>query len=160
MKAGVLKAAAVAGGCGLLAVLAWTHLPGRQRTPPSDQQETPTATAPKDDEQPAQPKTRGVAVGIDAVWSQQAWPGTRVDILWVRDPKSPESHPERIVENVLVLTLDGDTDRDGEPANRITVDVTAEQAERLRRAQKVGWLRALARPLGIPDPVGRQDTKD
>jgi hypothetical protein len=156
MKAGVLKAIVIVGGCGLFAFLPWAHQPGRQTTPPPEQKAAQPAPSPQEDGQAAPPKARGVAVRIVAVGSQYAWPGTRVDVFWARAPRSPNPHHEVIAKNVLVLTMDGLAEHDSETANIITVDVTAEQAERLKRLSKVGWLRAFPRPLAEGEPDGRE----
>ncbi len=95
------------------------------------------------------PQTRRVVVRIDAVWSVYAVPGKLVEIVWVRNPKSPRPYYERIVEKVRVRTHEGfGSVDDHEPTDRITIEVTAEQAERLKQIAKIGWLRALPIPEG------------
>jgi hypothetical protein len=143
MRGKAIKLAALTGGCALLVLVFWVGRPNRQKsaspTPP-----VPGSVVAEDVARPSDhPRARGGVTRIEAVWSQYALPGWRVDIWWTPDPQSPKPRYERIIDETVVLTLEGYGDSDGEPTNIITVDLTSEQAERLNRLPKAGWLRAL-----------------
>jgi hypothetical protein len=147
MRGKAIKLAALTGGCALLVLVFWVGRPNRQKGA-SPTLPVPASVIAEDVARPSDhPKARGGGTRIEAVWSQYALPGWRVDICRTPDPRSPKPRYERIVDDTVVLTLEGYGDSDGEPTNIITVDLTPEQAERLNRLPKTGWLRAFAKPV-------------
>lgn len=70
-------------------------------------------------------------------------PADRVDVLVTRRPDGQEPMTDIVMQNIKVLGIDQDIDKDGgkpKLARAVTVEVTPEQAQKLALAQEVGQL--------------------
>jgi pilus assembly protein CpaB len=115
-----------------------------------------------------QPGFRAVTVGVDSVSGTAGliWPGDRVDVILTQsmdDAKLPAGHrvaAETVLQAVRVIAIDrllvqGADSATPEPkgAQTVTLEVTAEQAERVQVATRIGRLSLTVRPAdqaGMP----------
>jgi pilus assembly protein CpaB len=103
-----------------------------------------------------EPDTRAVAVGVDAVTGVAGliWPGDRVDVILTQEmehsvaPLARRVISETVLTNVRVIAVDQDIVRStpatgtsgSHVARTVTLQVVADQAERLTIAQQLGHL--------------------
>jgi pilus assembly protein CpaB len=117
---------------------------------------------------------RAVTVGVDSVSGTAGliWPGDRVDVILTQSMSDASLPPgrrvaaETVLQNVRVIAIDrllvqGAVAGAPEPASAstVTLEVTAEQAERVQVAERIGRLsltvRAADQPQGQPhQPAG------
>jgi pilus assembly protein CpaB len=109
------------------------------------------------------PGTRAVSVGVDPVTGVAGliWPGDRVDVILTQKIDAPNAPPSRqllsrtILTNLRVIAVDqqivegasGDEKSAGRLARTVTLEVSAEQAEKLAVAQRLGFLSLAIRAL-------------
>ncbi|HLJ97273.1 MAG TPA: Flp pilus assembly protein CpaB [Gemmataceae bacterium] len=102
---------------------------------------------------------RAVALNVNAasIVGGFVLPHSHVDILSVITGKDGESSAKIILQNILVLAVDQNSnrpdDRSAIVASTVTVQVTPEQAERLALAQKMGTLSLSLRSFGDDDKI-------
>jgi pilus assembly protein CpaB len=107
------------------------------------------------------PGMRAVTVGVDAVSGTAGliWPGDRVDVILTQSmddaglPAGRRVAAETVLQNVRVIAIDrllvqgavsGTPDPQG--ARTVTLEVTAQQAERVQVAARIGRLSLTVRP--------------
>jgi pilus assembly protein CpaB len=94
----------------------------------------------------------GIKVNIESIAGGfAALPLSRVDIISVLRRGDDDSLSQTILENVLVLAADDQTqrnDKNAMPANTVTVALTPDDAELVMLAQEMGTLRLVLRPDG------------
>jgi pilus assembly protein CpaB len=102
-----------------------------------------------------------IKVNIDTVVAGFVLPNSRVDVInTVRGEKEPYS--QTILQNMLVLGIDGIDQRDPEKKNivssTVTLAVTPEEAMKLSLAQQMGELRLVLRPPDDTEKVNLKPT--
>ena len=122
------------------------------------------------------PNMRAITVGVDAVTGAAGliWPGDRVDLLLTQtlDERVAALSRRVVVETVLhdvrVIAVDqqltqgaagANAGPDGKVARTVTLEVTAEQAERVAVAQQLGRLSLTIRAMAVDTaepPPGRR----
>jgi pilus assembly protein CpaB len=95
----------------------------------------------------------GLSVNAERMVGGFVLPHSHVDIVSViTNEQSRETTSKIILQNVLVLAVDQtnvrDSDKPAMVASTVTVQVTAEQAERLELAKKLGTISLILRPFG------------
>jgi pilus assembly protein CpaB len=118
-----------------------------------------------------EPNTRAVSVGVDAVTgvSGLIWPGDRVDVILTQEmdhsvaPLARRILSETVLTNVRVIAVDQDIVRSiapdaatvGHVARTVTLQVAADQAERVAIAQQLGHLALAIRAIdNLQGPIG------
>jgi pilus assembly protein CpaB len=117
---------------------------------------------------------RAVTVAVDAVTGTAGliWPGDRVDVILTQTmddatlPAGRRVAAETVLQNARVIAIDrllvqGAVSGAPEPqgAQTVTLEVTAEQAERIQVAARIGRLSLTVRAADQPPgPSGRPDT--
>ncbi len=97
---------------------------------------------------------RAVTVRVDDVSGVAGFvqPNSRVDIALIRSEANGESYSNIILENVKVLAIDQITgvvtDRAAMVARAVTIEVTAEEAQKVLLAEKIGRLSLILRQPG------------
>jgi len=122
------------------------------------------------------PNMRAITVGVDAVTGAAGliWPGDRVDLLLTQtlDERvaalSRRVVGETVLHDVRVIAVDqqltqgaagANAGPDGKVARTVTLEVTAEQAERVAVAQQLGRLSLTIRAMAVDTaepPPGRR----
>jgi pilus assembly protein CpaB len=113
---------------------------------------------------------RAVTVGVDAVSGTAGliWPGDRVDVILTQSldgpalPAGERVAAETVLQNVRVIAIDrllvqGAMPGQPEPqsARTVTLEVTAEQAERVEVAERIGRLSLTVRAADQPTTQAR-----
>ncbi len=120
------------------------------------------------------PGMRAITVGVDMVSGTAGliWPGDRVDLILTQATADPAVPPDRrvsaetVLADVRVIAIDqrlvegaAPGDRAGHAAHTVTLEVTAEEAERVAVATRLGRLslsvRAAEPGPGAPGGQGR-----
>jgi pilus assembly protein CpaB len=128
-----------------------------------------------------QPGMRAVTVGVDSVTGTAGliWPGDRVDLLLtqsIEDAALPAGRrvvAETVLQNTLVIAIDQQLVQGAVPgaaetqtARTVTLEVSAEQAEAVQVASRIGRLSLAVRaaeqsaqttPVTLPPPVWAGD---
>ncbi|MCC2113167.1 MAG: Flp pilus assembly protein CpaB [Hyphomicrobiales bacterium] len=100
-----------------------------------------------------EPQMRAVTVGVNDVQGVGGFvlPGDRVDVVMIRRFDDADSYSEIVLQNLRVLAVDQSADdRQAEPVvvKAVTLEVTADQAQRLTLASSVGTLSLALRAAG------------
>ena len=115
-----------------------------------------------------EPGTRAAAVGVDEISGVAGliWPGDRVDVILTQDRQGDTPIAQRVVsepilEDARVIAVDQDITRGGVPAGpaaghvarAITLQISADDVDRLTVAQHLGHLSLAVRPIGNGPPT-------
>ncbi|HHS89165.1 MAG TPA: Flp pilus assembly protein CpaB [Rhodobacteraceae bacterium] len=100
-----------------------------------------------------EPDKRAVTVSVNDVQGVGGFvlPGDRVDVVMTRQPDTGDSYSEMVLQNLKVLAVDQlADDRRSEPivVKAVTLEVSADQAQRLTLAESVGTLSLALRAAG------------
>jgi pilus assembly protein CpaB len=115
--------------------------------------------------------TRAVSVGVDQVSGVAGliWPGDKVDVILTQEmdaavaPLAKRVLSETVLTDVRVIAVDQEIVQGasategvtGHAARTVTLQVTADQAEKLAVAQRLGHLVLAIDAIGNPSPAGQ-----
>jgi pilus assembly protein CpaB len=118
-----------------------------------------------------EPGTRAVSIGVDAITgvSGLIWPGDRVDVILTQESDGQNAPPSRrvfgetVLTDVRVIAVDQQITEGGSPAagadgvgkvaRTVTVQVAADQAERITVAGRMGHLALAIRSIDGAPPL-------
>jgi pilus assembly protein CpaB len=107
-------------------------------------------------------RAMAIKVNVDTVVAGFVQPNSRVDVINTVGGNDEKSYSRTLLQNMLVLAIDTIDTRDQEKhaiiSSTVTLAVTAEDAQALSMAQRMGELRLVLRPPDDTDSVALKPT--